>query len=88
MPTALSKAFGLWRHRSVHLEVTEEALEVIASRGYDPDFGARPIKRSIVANVETPLAQTGLRGEFKEGDTVRVDVEPDGSLSYKTVLDI
>eukprot|EP00913_Durusdinium_trenchii_P007398 g6957.t1 len=42
---------------------------IIAKRGYDPTFGARPIKRSIVANVETPLAQKGLAGEFQDGDT-------------------
>lgn len=74
--------------RSVTLEVTDAALEIIAKRGYDPTFGARPIKRSIVANVETPLAQKGLAGEFQDGDTVRIDAEPDGSLSYKKVMDV
>jgi len=68
--------------RSISLEVTEPALDVIAERGFDPTFGARPIKRSIVANVETPLAQAGLRGDFNDGDTVKVDKGPDGNLTY------
>lgn len=59
--------------RSIILDVSESALDVVAERGFDPTFGARPIKRSIVANIETPLAQRGLRGEFNDGDTVRVD---------------
>merc|ERR1712014_374629 len=46
--------------RSMTLAVTDAALDVIAERGYDPTFGARPIKRSIIANIETPIAQRGL----------------------------
>jgi len=68
--------------RSITLEVTEDALDVIAERGYDPTFGARPIKRSIVANVETPLAQKGLKGDFNDGDTVKVDKDSSGELTY------
>jgi len=71
--------------KSIRLDVTDDALDVIAERGYDPSFGARPIKRSIVANVETPLAQRGLQGEFQEGDKVLIDKEADGSLSYSKV---
>lgn len=67
------------------LEVSDDALDVIAERGYDPAFGARPIKRSIVANVETPMAQRGLRGEFSDGDTVRVDKGSNGELTYTKV---
>lgn len=68
--------------RQITLEVTEPALDVIAERGYDPTFGARPIKRSIIANVETPLAQGGLRGDFNDGDTVRCEKGPDGNLTF------
>lgn len=68
--------------RSITIDVSDGALDVIAQRGYDPTFGARPIKRSIVANVETPLAQRGLRGEFEDGDTVKIDVDRDGNLVY------
>jgi len=68
--------------RNISLEVTEKALDVIADRGYDPSFGARPIKRSIVANVETPLAQQGLAGNVVDGDAVKIDVGSDGELTY------
>lgn len=71
--------------RNVKIEVTDAALDVIAERGFDPTFGARPIKRSVVANVETPLAQKGLRGEFDDGDTVTIDVDSDRSLTYTRV---
>jgi len=74
--------------RNMDLEVTDGALDVIAERGFDPTFGARPIKRSIVANIETPLAQRGLRGEFGEGDKVRVDVGADGELTYSKMADV
>ncbi|CAK9062941.1 unnamed protein product [Durusdinium trenchii] len=67
--------------RNISIEVSEAALDLIAQRGYDPTFGARPIKRSIVANVETPLAQKGLRGEFNDGDTVKIDASGD-ELTY------
>eukprot|EP00931_Biecheleriopsis_adriatica_P004604 TRINITY_DN106247_c0_g1_i1.p1 TRINITY_DN106247_c0_g1~~TRINITY_DN106247_c0_g1_i1.p1 ORF type:complete len:985 (-),score=255.33 TRINITY_DN106247_c0_g1_i1:153-3026(-) len=68
--------------RKITLDVTDAALDVIAERGYDPTYGARPIKRSIVANVETPLAQRGLKGDFEDGDTVRIDKGADGNLTY------
>ncbi|CAE8711914.1 unnamed protein product, partial [Polarella glacialis] len=68
--------------RQMTIDVTEPALDLIAQRGFDPAFGARPIKRSIVQNVETPIAQKGLRGEFEDGDTVRIDVDADNELTY------
>merc|ERR1711957_376371 len=46
--------------RNLKLTVTDAAMDLIAERGYDPVYGARPIKRSIVANVETPIAKAGL----------------------------
>jgi len=70
--------------RSISLKVSDAALDVIAERGYDPTFGARPIKRSIIANLETPMAQKGLKGEFGDGDTVSVDRGPDGNLTFQT----
>eukprot|EP00929_Paragymnodinium_shiwhaense_P026811 TRINITY_DN15860_c0_g1_i1.p1 TRINITY_DN15860_c0_g1~~TRINITY_DN15860_c0_g1_i1.p1 ORF type:complete len:1041 (-),score=317.78 TRINITY_DN15860_c0_g1_i1:107-3142(-) len=67
--------------RQLSLEVTEEALDLIAERGYDPTFGARPVKRSIVANVETPISQKGLQGAFEDGDTIRIGME-NNELTY------
>jgi ATP-dependent Clp protease ATP-binding subunit ClpB len=62
--------------RKLHLEVTPEAKAVLAERGYDPAFGARPLKRTIQRMIENPLAVEVLAGRFVEGDTVVV--EPDG----------
>ncbi len=62
--------------RKLQLEVTAEAKAQLAERGYDPVFGARPLKRTIQRMIENPLAVEVLAGRFVEGDTVLV--EPDG----------
>jgi ATP-dependent Clp protease ATP-binding subunit ClpB len=68
--------------KDITLDISEAALDVVAERGYDPTFGARPVKRSIIANVETPLAKKGLSGEIEDGDAVKVDKGPDGNLTF------
>jgi ATP-dependent Clp protease ATP-binding subunit ClpB len=55
------------------LEVTDRALDAIAVQGYDPVFGARPLKRVIQQKLQNPLATEILKGEFEEGSTVRID---------------
>jgi ATP-dependent Clp protease ATP-binding subunit ClpB len=62
--------------RKLTLELTPEARTALAERGYDPVFGARPLKRTIQRMIENPLAVEVLAGRFAEGDTVVV--EPDG----------
>src|SRR5687768_12602245 len=59
--------------RKISLELTEEARKTLAERGYDPVFGARPLKRAIQRMVENPLAVDVLGGKFHEGDHVVVD---------------
>jgi ATP-dependent Clp protease ATP-binding subunit ClpB len=59
--------------RRIHLEVTPAASELIARHGYDPAFGARPLKRVIQREVADPLASLLLEGEVADGDTVVVD---------------
>jgi ATP-dependent Clp protease ATP-binding subunit ClpB len=61
--------------RGLGLEVTDAAKEQLVEAGWDPTYGARPLKRAIQRLVENPLALRLLEGEFGEGDTVRVDVE-------------
>jgi len=63
--------------RRIELELTEAAKEALAEAGWDPTYGARPLKRAIQRMVENPLALRLLEGEFAEGDTVRVDVGED-----------
>jgi ATP-dependent Clp protease ATP-binding subunit ClpB len=55
--------------------LAESALDFIANVGYDPIYGARPLKRTIQKEVETILAKGILRGDFKEGDTIFVEVQ-------------
>jgi ATP-dependent Clp protease ATP-binding subunit ClpB len=64
--------------RKIHVELTDSAKAFIVSEGYDPTYGARPLKRTIQRRVLDPLAMRVLEGEFLEGDRVRVDVGGDG----------
>jgi ATP-dependent Clp protease ATP-binding subunit ClpB len=59
--------------RKMALEITERAKELIADSGFDPVYGARPLKRTIQRLIQDPLAVKILAGEFKEGDRVKVD---------------
>jgi ATP-dependent Clp protease ATP-binding subunit ClpB len=63
--------------RRIELELTDAAKEVLAEAGWDPAFGARPLKRAIQRLLENPLALRLLEGDFADGDTIRVDAEDD-----------
>jgi ATP-dependent Clp protease ATP-binding subunit ClpB len=67
--------------RDMELEVSREALDLIAEAGFDPVYGARPLKRVIQQQLENSLAQDILSGNFKGGDKIKVDVEDD-ELSF------
>jgi ATP-dependent Clp protease ATP-binding subunit ClpB len=60
--------------RKIHVELTEAAKAYLVSEGYDPLYGARPLKRTIQRQVLDPLAMRVLEGEFREGDRVTADV--------------
>ena len=68
-------------NRKMALEITEPAKALLADKGYDPVYGARPLKRTIQRLIQDPLAVKILAGEFKEGDTVKVEVDDD-DLSF------
>jgi ATP-dependent Clp protease ATP-binding subunit ClpB len=61
--------------RKIKLEVTERAKELLANEGYDPAFGARPLKRAIQRLLQDPLSMSILEGEFKDGDTVKAEAK-------------
>jgi ATP-dependent Clp protease ATP-binding subunit ClpB len=63
--------------RGISIELTEEAKEAVAEAGWDPTYGARPLKRAIQRMIENPLALRLLEGDFGEGDTVLVALEED-----------
>src|SRR6201999_2271131 len=62
--------------RSMKLVISDEAEKLLAEEGYDPQFGARPLKRVIQQRIENPLAQQILSGEFGEGDSIQIAVDP------------
>src|SRR3546814_6742573 len=57
------------------IEVSDKAFDLLGNVGFDPVYGARPLKRAIQQQLENPLASKILAGEFGNGDTVRVDAE-------------
>jgi ATP-dependent Clp protease ATP-binding subunit ClpB len=74
---------GRLADRKLTLELTESAIDHLATEGYDPAFGARPLKRLIQRELQDPIALKLLAGEIREGDTVVVDVR-DGELVWST----
>ena len=71
-----------WRSSSSRLEVDRAAKQLLAKEGYDPQFGARPLKRAIQDLLLDPLATKLLVGEFKPGDRIKV-VAQDGALEFE-----
>jgi ATP-dependent Clp protease ATP-binding subunit ClpC len=69
--------------RSIKLEVKGEAKAWLAQRGYDPVYGARPLRRAIQRYMENPISTKILKGEFKEGDTIAVSLKED-KLTFAT----
>ncbi|MCD6552671.1 MAG: ATP-dependent chaperone ClpB [Anaerolineae bacterium] len=74
---------ALLADRKMKLVLTDAAKQRLAEEGYDPVYGARPLKRVIQRRVQDPLAMKLLAGEFKEGDTVVVDVSPSGEFVFR-----
>jgi ATP-dependent Clp protease ATP-binding subunit ClpC len=66
----------------VSLELTDKARAWLAREGYDPIFGARPLRRVIERHIENPLSGKLLRGELKDGDLVRIDIDKEGKLAF------
>jgi ATP-dependent Clp protease ATP-binding subunit ClpB len=64
------------------IEVTTAVLDRVAEIGYDPVYGARPLKRAIQNWLENPLAQQVLKGDYVPGDIIEVDLGADGELSF------
>jgi len=70
----LNRVRKLWADRHLGLEVTDKAKAFLAREGWDPAYGARPLKRALQRELQDPLALKILQGEFNEGDIIRVDV--------------
>jgi len=79
----LAKLAERLAERNVHIDLSEAAATQIAAEGYDPIYGARPLKRAIQKEILNPLAQSLLSGEVRDGQNVRVDYK-DGSFRFET----
>ena len=73
---------GRLADRDLGLELSPAAIEWIARAGYDPDYGARPLKRVIQKELADPIALALLKGEYHDGDIVVVDATTDGDLVF------
>src|SRR6185369_8433565 len=74
----LANVGKLLKDRKVRIEVTSAAKDQIIAEGYDPQYGARPMKRAIQRLIQDPLALKLINADFVEGDTILADVSPQG----------
>ncbi|HJU75814.1 MAG TPA: AAA family ATPase, partial [Gemmatimonadaceae bacterium] len=78
----LTRVRALLAERKITIELTDRAKQLLATEGYDPAFGARPLKRTIQRLVQNPLALALLEGRFSEGDHIVADVAADETLTF------
>ncbi len=83
----LQRLIGRLNDRKIGLDISDEAVAFVAEVGYDPLYGARPLKRAIQRELETSIAKGILRGDFKEGETIDVTVVGD-RLSFKPKIPV
>jgi len=79
----LSKVFKRLTEHGFKLELTDRAKEFLIDKGYNPEFGARPLRRAIEHYIEDPLSEAVLRGEFKGKNMIRIDVLDDDHLKLE-----
>jgi len=72
--------------RHIELELTDRAREHLVRTGYDPNYGARPLKRAIQREIETPMARMILGGEIRDGHRVLVDLDQSGNLKFESKI--
>jgi ATP-dependent Clp protease ATP-binding subunit ClpB len=72
--------------RHIEIELTDRAREFLVRSGYDPTYGARPLKRAIQREIETPMARRILGGEVRDGYHVRVDLDSSGNLKFESKI--
>jgi ATP-dependent Clp protease ATP-binding subunit ClpC len=71
-------------HKSISVSIEDSAKEILIEHGYDPQYGARPMRRSVEKHLEDPLAEHLLRGDVKDGDKVTITADKDGkNLKFK-----
>jgi len=81
----LAKVFKRLIEHGLKLELTEQAKEFLIDKGYNPEFGARPLRRAIEHYIEDPLSEAVLRGEFKDKNLIKIDVQDEEHLKFAGV---
>lgn len=79
----LKRIYRLLSDQKITLEMSEAAVDHVADAGYDPSYGARPLKRAIQRELENPLATLILENTFSEGSTVKIGMSKKGELTFK-----
>jgi len=79
----LAKVFKRLIEHGLKLELTERAKEFLIDKGYNPEFGARPLRRAIEHYIEDPLSESMLRGEFKDKNLIKIDVQDEEHLKLE-----
>jgi ATP-dependent Clp protease ATP-binding subunit ClpC len=83
----LNKVFKRVIEHGLKLELTDQAKEFLIDKGYNPEFGARPLRRAIEHYIEDPLSEGTLRGEFKDKNLIKIDVQDEEHLKFEGVHD-
>ena len=84
VPLMLQNAIDRLKQRDIHLEISDAAKDYMAKEGFDPVYGARPLRRAIQRTVEDNLSEEILAGRISVGDKVLIDVEND-KLVFKKI---
>ena len=79
----LAKVFKRLIEHGLKLELTEQAKEFLIDKGFNPEFGARPLRRAIEHYIEDPLSEGVLAGKFKGKNTIKVEVQDEEHLKLK-----
>jgi len=79
----LNKVFKRLVEHGLHLEVTPQAKEFLIEKGYNPEFGARPLRRAIEHYIEDPLSESVLGGQFKGKNLIKIDVQDEEHLNFE-----
>jgi ATP-dependent Clp protease ATP-binding subunit ClpC len=80
----VEKVLSRLRHKNLKLTLDEKAKDFLVEKGYDPQYGARPMRRSVERFLEDPLAEEILKGKLHEGDPITVTVEGDKLVFNQT----
>ena len=76
------------KDRKIQVVLTDKAKEILSEQGFDPDYGARPLKRAIQTYIQNPLSLRILEGDFSEGDKIRVDANGAQGLQFEEIKEV